>query len=186
VLADGTVLVSDAEGGGVYAAGLRDTVLRALVQPGVLISPQGLAPSAEPQGFYVADYARGIAFVDRATGRAELVAHEDSVVTNGIDGLIRVRNSLIGIQNGFVPRRVVQFDLDASGRRIIRGQVLESNPDFLGETTHLIAAQGTVYFMARTGFDQFDLDGRLKPGARLRKPIIGVVDLNSGAADARK
>jgi hypothetical protein len=177
VMSDGTVIVSDAQSGMLFAAAPRDTALRAIVPRGVLASPQGVAPAEEDGFFYVADYLKGIARVERSTGRAEFLPRHDSIAVAGIDGLIRVGRSLIGVQNGFVPRRVIRYDLDPSGRRIVGQQVLESNRDFLGETTHLTYAKGKVYFMARTGFDLFGPDGKLRAGVALPKAIVAVVDL---------
>jgi hypothetical protein len=177
VMGDGTIIVADAQSGMMFAASPGDTALRVLVASGVLASPQGIAPADDPRFFYVADYLKGIARVERATGRAEVLPHHDSIAVAGIDGMIRVGGSLIGVQNGFVPRRVIRYDLDPSGRRIVGQQVLESNRDFLGETTHLTYAKGKIYFMARTGFDLFGPDGKLRAGVTLPKAIVGVVDL---------
>jgi hypothetical protein len=177
VLGDGTLLVADAEGGAVYGASLTDTALRVIVPRGRFVSPQGIAPAVGDAGFYVADYALGIAYADRVTGRVEILPHPDSIVVAGIDGMIRVGRSLVGVQNGFTPRRVMRYDLDPSGRRIVSSKILESNPAFLGEATHLAHVGGKIYFMARTGFDQFGPDGKLRPGASLVRPIVAVVDL---------
>ena len=177
VLADGTLLVSDAVSGAIFTAAPGDSTLRALVPRGPLASPQGIAPVPGGGAFHVADYALGIMRVDLATGRAERVPHPDSIVVSGIDGLIRVGSALVGVQNGTFPKRVIRLDLDAAGDRIVGSRVLESNPEFLGEATHLVHRNGTIYFMARTGYDDFTEDGTLKPGVALRRPIIGAVEL---------
>jgi hypothetical protein len=177
VMGDGTIIAADAQNGMLFAAARHDTALRAIVPAGVFVSPQGMAAAADERFFYVADYLKGIARVERATGRVEFLSRHDSIAVAGIDGMIRVGSSLIGVQNGFVPRRVIRYDLDPSGRRIVGQQVLESNRDFLGETTHLTYAKGKIYFMARTGFDLFGPDGKLRAGVTLPRAIVGVVDL---------
>jgi hypothetical protein len=55
--------------------------------------------------------------IDRASRSISVLPGPDTVVTMGIDGLYYHDGSLIGIQNGLTPHRVVRLKLSPSGDR---------------------------------------------------------------------
>ena len=111
---DGTVYVSDGIGGGVYVLAPGRDSLRALVQPGVLVSPQTPALSSDGATLFVPDYAIGIAAVNIASGKVTWITHSDSLALTGIDGLYRVGRDLIVVQNGLEPNRIMRLTLECA------------------------------------------------------------------------
>src|SRR4029077_18933565 len=58
------------------------------------------------------------------------------VVDASMDGVYFYRGSLVGIQNGIHPGRVVRFYLDSTLTKIVRSEILETyNPAFENPTT---------------------------------------------------
>jgi hypothetical protein len=82
------------------------------------------------------------------------------VFTAGIDGLVRDGATLVAVQNGTSPPRVIRFADD-----LRRQQVLESGTPGLGEPTHGIVVDGALWFIADVGWDRLEESGRRKAAA---------------------
>ncbi|HYR07791.1 MAG TPA: hypothetical protein VEQ60_08490, partial [Longimicrobium sp.] len=61
---------------------------------------------------------RGIAAIDRESGEVEWLPVADSTAVSGIDGLVRLGHSLVAVQNGVTPKRVVELRMDDGETRI--------------------------------------------------------------------
>lgn len=162
----GDVFASDATGGGVYVVPRGAHRLEPLVPAGIFVSPQ--TPAATPDGkcLFVPDYVRGVAKVLLATGSVSWLAHAPEIALNGIDGLYLVgETSLVAIQNGTTPPRIVRLTLGADGSRVERVEVLEQGTPGLGEPTHGVVVGEAFYFLANAGWNRFADDGSLAPDA---------------------
>ena len=149
----GEVYVSDNATRAVYVVRPGADSLEALVPPGLLANPQTPALSPDGGRLFVADYLLGIAVVDLATRRLDWLPQPPDVATSGIDGLYASGQSLIGVQNGTAPERIVRFRVDEGFTRILGWEVLEQNPQ-LGEPTHGVVVGETFYFIANSGDDR--------------------------------
>jgi hypothetical protein len=138
-----------------------------LVPPGIFISPQNPAVTPDGRRLLVADYVRGIGLVDLVTRQVTWMAHPREVAVNGIDGMYLAGSSLIAVQNGSEPNRVIRLRLDAALTRVLRWEALESNSPGLGAPTHGTVVGRDFYFLANSGWDQLADDGSVKPGGRL-------------------
>jgi sugar lactone lactonase YvrE len=174
-------------GGDVYATDSRTPVLyripaggdsleRFLESP-LLLSAQGLAFTPDERTLYVADYARGILRVDPARRSVSLMETADSVLALGVDGLYFHRGSLLGIQNGVTPHRVVRFTLDPGGDRLLGMQTLERAHPRYHEPTLGVLVNNRLYYIGNSQWDRFGEDGRiaspesLEPTVVLRLPL---------------
>jgi sugar lactone lactonase YvrE len=175
--ANGDVFVAEGLGGAVYVLRHGGASLETLVPEGTFLSPQTPAVTRDGKRLLVADYTRGIGVVDLATGAVSFLPHPREVVVHGIDGMYLYGDSLLAMQNGTDPNRVIRLYLDDAGTRILRGEILESGSRGLGVPTHGTLVDGTLYFLANSGWDQLDDDGALKPGGVLTSPMIWRVAL---------
>jgi hypothetical protein len=91
--------------------------------------------------------------VDLATRRLSWLPQPADVAANGVDGLYVAGRSLIGVQNGTAPERIVRFPVDEEFTRILGWEVLEQNPQ-LGEPTHGVVVGDWFYFVANSGDDR--------------------------------
>ena len=174
-------------GGDVYATDSRAPVLyripaggdsmeRFLESP-LLLSAQGLAFTPDERTLYVADYARGILRVDPARRSVSLMETADSVLALGVDGLYFHRGSLLGIQNGVTPHRVVRFALDPDGDRLLGLKTLERAHPRYHEPTLGVLVNNRLYYIGNSQWDRFGEDGRiaspesLEPTVVLRLPL---------------
>jgi hypothetical protein len=175
--ANGDVFVSEAVTGAVYTIRRDRDALEELVPPGTFASPQTPAVTSDGGRLLVADYLRGIGIVDLTCRAVTWMAHPREVAINGIDGMYLAGNSLIAVQNGTEPRRVIRLVLDPSLTRIERWEPIESNSPGLGEPTHGTLVGKDFYFLANSGWDKLADDGALKPGAAMTPAAVMRVKL---------
>ena len=112
----GEAYISNGIGGGVYLVRPGGRVLEALVNPGVLGSPQTPALGSDGRRLYVADYIRGIAMVDLNTRLVHWLQRPPECAVSGIDGLSFTGHSLLAVQNGTDPARLLRIR-SRDGRR---------------------------------------------------------------------
>ncbi|WP_271438656.1 hypothetical protein [Pontixanthobacter luteolus] len=162
VAADGTVYASDPVGGGIYMlAGGR---ISEFVAPGTFRSPQGLAISVDGRRIFVSDYRYGIAIVDLQTGSVSRLGSARPMILDGIDGIWRVGNSLIAIQNGMMPMRIVEISLSPNGNYATALKVLEQNHSEWSEPLGGSIYGGALYYVSTGQWDKFQAGGTLKDG----------------------
>ena len=173
VLADGAVVAADAAGGALYIVAPRTTTLRALVPPGALPSPQGSTAASDGRRIFVADYVKGIVAVDRRSGAVRVLAKPDTLALVGIDGLARVGNELVAVQNGTRPQRVLRLTLDTAETRVEKWEVLVAGAPLLDEPTHVTITPGReALVVANSGSNAFTEAGARRPDMPLSAPRV--------------
>jgi hypothetical protein len=170
--ADGTIVLSDSRSGEVWRLRPDAKALELLVPRDVLVSPQGIAFPPDGKRVLVADYARGIAAVDLATGAVTWLPQPRNLAGSGIDGLVLAGRDLIAMQNGIRPPRVLRLRLARDLAAIESWSVIEGGTAALSEPTHGVAVDGWIYYIANAGWDRLEEDGRVRDGAALEKGII--------------
>lgn len=106
-----------------------------------------------------------------------LLAAPPGVLAGNLDGLYLHRGTLIGIQNGVHPGRILRFHLDPQRRRILRREVLESrHPEQDGLTTGALDGDDLL-FLRNTQMKAFDPDGKPLPGRVLKDIVIARLGL---------
>lgn len=172
VAENGDVFISDTGTSSIWVI-RNGGVLQQLVAGGEIMSPQGPAIARDGKTFYVSDYVRGIARIDRVSGKVTWVTHDATIATNGIDGLsVLDGRTLVAVQNGTNPNRVIQLSLDPSGSVITKAEVIAQNPESIREPTHGVFVGRDYYFIANGGYGSFGDDGELVKGERAIAPVI--------------
>jgi hypothetical protein len=166
---DGTPIVSDGDGGGVYRV---NGAKLERIDHGDFISPQ--TPAMHPDGkhIFVPDYLRGIGTLDPASGTTTWLASEAKYALSGIDGLYLVDGALIATQNGTSPERVIRFQLNSNLNEIVSEQIIERATPTLGDPTHGVLVGDFFYYIANSGWDVLDDHGDLKAGAKMTPATI--------------
>jgi hypothetical protein len=145
--------------------------MQALVPRGTFRSPQ--TPAVLPDGrVMVADYALGLAIIDRQEETVTWVQHPDTTAVNGIDGMYLQGHNLYAVQNGTSPERVVRFSLDSRFAGITGWTVIERGSPGLGDPTHGVLLADGFYFLANSGWDRFGDDGAIKAGSASPPTIL--------------
>jgi hypothetical protein len=168
----GDVIVADGAGGGVYRIRATpdkpeksDAMER--LDGGDFISPQ--TPALDPDGrrVFVPDYARGVGVLDLTTKEVRWIETNRRHALQGIDGLYFHRGTLIAVQNGSSPERVVSFHIDPEFKQVVSEEVTERSTPTLGDPTHGVVVGESFYYIANSGWDSLDDDGKLKPNAKM-------------------
>jgi len=179
----GDVYVSDGRVGVLYVLRSDASALEPLLADGALVSPQGIV--VRPDGrLFVADYVRGVAIVEPMMRTVSWLPHPHEVPLNGIDGLALRGHTLVAIQNGTTPPRVLRLELDDDMGRVMRSEVLEANSAGSSEPTHGVFVGDDFYFIANSGFGRLADDGRVKSGVALERGMIRRARIQSEAGDA--
>lgn len=168
----GEVIVSDPGASAVLSLAPGASAFTVLVPAGRLASPQGLALSADEKTLYVADYSRGLARVDRATGDVTYLTAPPDATLTGIDGLRAYSGDLVAVQNGVRPHRVMRLALTPDGAAVRTATLLEmNNPIFNEPTLGVVVGQDFVY-VANSQWGSFDKGGAIWPAEKLKEPVI--------------
>ncbi len=164
----GEVYVSDSESGELLMLEPGpEAQFEALVPPGVLHYPNGVALSDDAQTVFVADFVHGLTAVRLADRERITLAHPRGVSTHGLDGLYFHRGALIGVDNGAGAGRIVRLELAPAHDRILRAEVLEAgHPAFEIPTTGTILGDD-LYYIANSQLRSFE-GGKIFPLDRLR------------------
>jgi sugar lactone lactonase YvrE len=176
VTADGTVYVTDSIGGGVFRLrGDLQTAKLEKIADG-LFSPQTPVLARDGKRLFIADYSMGIAVIDLpasgATAKVNYLVHPENIAVVALDGLYLDGDSLVGIQNGTDPVRVVRFKLNHAQTEITGAQVIEQASDRMGDPTHAVLVDGQFYVSSNVGWSEVDDSGKLKDGAKFTPPVL--------------
>src|SRR5262249_42157722 len=125
VATDGTIYVTDSDGGTLFRKKPDESTLTRFGAAGAVRGANGIALSAD--GILYVAISTGIARVDTQTGEPTRLAQPDTVVTGGIDGLYCYEGDLLGVQNGTNPGRVIRIGLTDKGTCIVGLTVLQSH-----------------------------------------------------------
>lgn len=179
VTSQGTIYVTDSIGGGVYRLhGDLQTAKLEKIADG-FFSPQTPVLARDGKRLFVADYTLGIAVIDlpAAGAAANLAAkinylpHPENVAVVGLDGLYRNGDSLIGIQNGTEPARILRFLVGPSQTEITGAEVIHQIGQL--DPTHAVEVDGWFYTTTNVGWSKVDDNtGQLKPGEKFTPPVL--------------
>ena len=175
---NGDVFVSDSFDPVVYRLRPGVDSLESLRSP-LFRSLQGMAASPDGRALYVADYSHGLLRVDLSTGKAARVAHAKGSTTVGLDGINLFENSIIAVQNGIAPARVVRLRLSSDGMRVDRLDVIDQNLEVADEPTVGTVIPGTREFVyvANSQWEKYNEDGTRKTGIALTRPLLLTIPL---------
>jgi DNA-binding beta-propeller fold protein YncE len=180
----GEVYVTDSAEGSIYRVGGAGGVFERWLESERFSSPQGIAFTDDERHLFVADYSYGVFRIDTRNRELRLLPTPHDLTALGIDGLAYYKNSLIAIQNGVRPHRVVRLALSGNDDRIVDWEVLEANhPDFDEPTLGVVVPgprrnTASFCYVANSHWGAFDRNGKLREDADLSPPVILKLDLD--------
>ncbi len=170
----GDVFVTQAQNGGVFK--VEERGLTELNIPVTFHSPQGLA-FLDDQTLIVADYGRGLWYIDTKRDDALLLPVPESVSLIGIDGLIAHQGRLIAIQNGVTPHRIVEITLGNDTKAVTGVRVLAQNLPQFDEPTLGVSSETGLIFVASSQWPKYGAGGVVREGQIIAPTkIVRLVD----------
>jgi hypothetical protein len=130
-------------------------------------SLQGMAPTADGRFVYVADYSHGLLRVRVGDGSVVRLADAPGSTSLGCDGIVLHRGSIVAVQNGVAPARVVRFALASAGDSIVSVRVLDQQPALAPEPTIGTVVGDRFVYVANGQFEEYDDEGRRLPNTTL-------------------
>ncbi len=153
---DGGIYVSDSgDAPAIYRLSAKTGQYERIAGGPAFGSLQGLAFSGDEQTLYFADYSTGLYALDRTTREVAALRPSEKTTLLGIDGLYFYKNSLIAIQNGVTPNRVIRLRLDNAGRRIERVETLAANHPDIADPTLGFIRKDDFLFIANSQWPKF-------------------------------
>jgi hypothetical protein len=89
----------------------------------------------------------------------------------GTDGMLFYKNSLITIQNGVQPNRVVRHFLNEAGNSFIRYEYIDNAHPAFGEPTIGSLSKNSLYYVANSQWSVYE-NGKIKNPAELHPIVI--------------
>lgn len=175
---NGDVYVTDSMRGTIYRVARDGNAAEAILPPDTFWYPNGLIVTPDGGKLLVASDTAGISIVDLRTKAISSLVHPSDISTEGIDGMYLRGRSIIAVQNGLGPGRIIRYQLSPALDRVEKAEVLESrNPKFKIPTTGAIAG-GQFYFIANAQVDQIKQDGTLRDEKSLQDVLIARMKLD--------
>ena len=166
----GDVYTSDSVTPAVYVVRHDSNELETLLEGEPFVSPQGLDFTPDEKKLFLADYAKGVFLIDLITKKVTSIPADFTLL--GIDGLYYYRGSLIGVQNGVNPERVIKLSLNRDLTRFDHFETLEANNPAFDEPTLGVLLKDRFYVIANSQWGAIDEAGHLAPDDKLKYPII--------------
>lgn len=181
VTPDGDVYVT-AGGRGIWRLRRGGDALEPFVQPPG--SFNGIAMTPDGKTLFAASHFEGVLKIDVATKSLTPLALPDGAILGGIDGLYVHERSLVAIQNGTDPIRVLRAWLNPEMTRVTRVMVLEQeHPETDIPLTGVIVGDD-LYYIGRSQLRAFD-GAKIWPDERLKETTILKLPLDIAAAPDR-
>jgi hypothetical protein len=122
---------------------------------------QGITFNENESKLFIADYLKGVLVIDIKTKNRTWLEFPEETSKKGIDGLVFYKKSLIAIQNGVVPIRIVQYKLNESVTKIIDFVVLDNNRNVFNEPALATLVQNKLCFFANSPWKFYDKNFQL-------------------------
>src|SRR5205085_316577 len=96
----------------------------------------------------------------------------DDVDLNGLDGMAYYGGTLLAVQNGLDPTRVLRLRLSPAQDRIEKVETLARGLAVHDDPTLATVVDGTLYYVANSHWNKFGEDGQLKDIENLSGPVV--------------
>lgn len=145
---DGTIYANDTMSPVIYRLAPGDERPQPIISSPILTGLRGIALAPDEKRIYVADYDLGIFFFDlEQEGAGFALGIPETLNLGGIDGLYFWRDSLVAIQNGVTPQRILRLELDESGTRVAQvATVAKALPEFDNPTYGTLEGDDLLFF----------------------------------------
>ncbi len=168
--AAGDVFATDSITPAIYVVRHGTEDLEQFFAGGPFVSPQGLDFTPDQKHMFVADYSQGLFVVDLETKRITNLTSDSTLL--GIDGLYFHKGSLLGVQNGVNPQRLILLSINKELTRVDHCETIEANNPVFDEPTLGVLVKDDFYFIANSQWGAIDANGHLAAANKLKDPTV--------------
>ena len=178
ISSDGDVYTTDSKTNVIYKLGRNKNKFEEILRSKDFISLQGIALSGDEKFLFVSDYSSGVHRFNLKTKEKVVLPYPQDLVVLGIDGLYFYENSLIAIQNGINPHRLIRLELNENFSGIESWRILESNNPLFNEPTLGVISGNKFFFIANSQWESFSPKGEINSPEKLQSPLILLLHLD--------
>ncbi|MDB6128084.1 MAG: hypothetical protein JWM35_1980 [Verrucomicrobia bacterium] len=135
-------------------------------------SLQGAGLMAHNTKLVVTDYTNGIFVVDLATQKISAVTPPAHATLLGIDQFLAKGDTLLAVQNGVEPQRVVRVTLSSNLEKATRLEILASGQPGFDDLAHFTLVDGWLMIVGHSGWSDFDQGKGAPPPHTIRVMTI--------------
>lgn len=178
VAPDGSVYVVDSLSRLIYRLKPKGEVLQPYIGSARMTSLQGLEVTPDGKYLFVTDYLKGLFRIDLETGTVYKMGHKPGINLGGINDLAFYQDSLIAVQSGTQPPRIVRYDLTDDLKGVVSQHPLSANqPQYEGLGQGVLAGE-YLYFIANTQRSLYGQGGKVADEGALEPVKILKADPN--------
>jgi hypothetical protein len=174
---DGTVFAADSQTRQIFK--LEGETLRPIVDNQRLSSIRGITVDPSGKHLYFSDYELGLFALELSTGKPIDLKVSKSVTLFGIESLYWQDNSLVAVQNGMRPQRVVRLVLTPDGTGVSASLPIDVGQTDWGQITRGAIADNRLYLLANSQKGGYDSLGVPRDVAKLERIKVWISILDS-------
>jgi hypothetical protein len=168
----GDVFASDSVSPEIYFISRDKDELELFLGGPPFVNLQGLAFTPDEKQLFAADYTRSIFLVDLQTKQCVELSAAPNMTLLGIDGLYAYKGTLLAVQNGINPARLVRLYLSPDLGRVERLETIEANDPAFDEPTLGVLVKDSFYMIANSQWGAIDEQGKLAADDKLKEPVV--------------
>lgn len=168
----GDVFATDSISPEIYVVSREKDEMELFLSGPPFVNLQGLAFTRDEKHLFIADYARGVFLIDLLTKQVTDLAPAGNFTLLGIDGLYFYRGTLLGVQNGINPPRLVRLYPSQDLKRVERLETIEANDPVFDEPTLGVLVEDSFYLIANSQWGLINDKGELAPADKLKEPVV--------------
>ncbi len=169
---NGDVYATDSKQALIYYIKMKPDSLEEYVSHPNFVSLQGITFDIPASNLFIADYRNGIFKIDLDSREILPMLAPEKVSLKGIDGLYFYDNSLITIQNGVNPMRVMRHEMDENQLTFNCSQILDHNHPAFDEPTLGVIVEDILFYIANSPWTKYKKDGTMFSVEKLSDAII--------------
>ena len=133
---------------------------------------QGISFSDDGGSMFIADYIKGLYKIDMKSKMVIKLNEPSDLSLKSVDGLTFYKGSLIAIQNGISPMRVVRYYLSKDFSSIVKAEIIDKAHPAFNEPTIGCISKDNFYYVANSLWSGYTKEGNLKPEQELQEVVI--------------
>ena len=147
---NGDLLVADALQPVIYRLPAGESGLKRYFSSPRMGSIRGMDRSDDGRLLFIADHNRGMLVLDTEQETPHPLAIPETLNLFGIDGLMVEGNTVIIIQSGFIPQRVMRLELNDAMDEVTRVVALQVNGELLSSPTYGAIGGDSLYYIGNS------------------------------------
>lgn len=168
----GQVFVSDSRTNEIYVVNEATKKLDRFLTDSGFWNIQGITFTDDGKYLFISDYIKGpyrLELLNRNLIKLD-IRTDNSL--KGIDGLLWHKNSLLALQNGTSPLRVMRFMLNNTLDTLVTAEIIDQGRPELNEPTQGVIVGNEFYFVGNSQWGGYGKDHKPKPNVELQDIVV--------------